>query len=524
MHSPVKLQGVGPGGVYPNGTPVEGSILDGVAFAGDTNLSLGWGELVLGLTRAGNQDLSGGQVIYVLAESETQFGVDFKASIDGFDIRGGNQQDIPGNLNAIFGGFPGPIAGPNLEIQGGAIFANSYANYLQITNNLVENNGGTYGAIRIGTPNVSTDLNNNHNVRIANNRIFANGGTNLAGAIGLFGGSDSYEVAGNDICGNFSAEYGGGISHFGLSPSGSIHDNRIYFNHSYDEGAGIIVAGELATVPGALYSQPGGPQGSGAVTIYNNLIQANMAEDDGGGLRFLMVGNFPMNTYNNMIVNNVSMHEGGGVAIDDAPNVRFYNNTVMNNKTTATAITSDGSPAPAGLSTGTNSTQLQLTLPAGSPNYSNPLLFNDIFANNWAGTRGINTVTGITPGDANPWDLGVVGGGTLSPTNSIINSDPTVVETLDIPLSFTSWRTNVNFVGAIMVTADLPPNLLGDYHLQVGSVAIDAGAPTKSVPTYQRPPNNLAAPIFDFDNQARPYGQGSPSTLYDIGADEWWLP
>jgi hypothetical protein len=269
------------------------------------------------------------------------------------------------------------------------------------------------------------------------------------------------------------------------------------------------------------------------VNVYNNLIQANMAEDDGGGLRFLMVGNFAMNVYNNMIVNNVSMHEGGGVAIDDAPNVRFYNNTVMNNKTTATAVTSDGLPAPAGLSTGANSTQLQLTLPAGSPLYSLPLLFNDIFYNNWAGTKGINTVTGITPGDADPWDMGVVGnaGNLLSPTNSILqpsaypgviaagsnsSADPAVVSTLDIPLSFTSWRTNVNFVGAIMVTADLPPNLLGNYHLQAGSsTAIDHGAATKS---------GVAAPTFDIDNQARPYvatSGGPPSTKYDIGADEW---
>jgi hypothetical protein len=547
MHSPVKLQGVGPGGVYPasmNLPPVQGSIIDGIAFGGDTNMALAWDELVNTLTRAGNQDISGGQVIYVLPQSTNQFGSSFNAAIDGLDIRGGDQQDIPGNLNAIFGGFPGPIEGANLEIQGGAIFANSYANNLQITNNIVENNGGSYGTVRIGTPNIDASLNNNHNVRIANNRILANGGANLAGAIGLFTGSDNYVVANNDICGNFSAEYGGGISHFGLSPNGSIHDNRIYFNHSYDEGAGIIIAGELATNPNANYGQPGGPQGSGAVNIYNNLIQANMAEDDGGGLRFLMAGNFPINVYNNMIVNNVSMHEGGGVAIDDAPNVRFYNNTVMNNKTTASAVTSDGLPAPAGLSTGANSIQLQLTLPAGSPAYSNPLLFNDIFYNNWAGTKGINTVTGITPGDADPWDMGVVGlaGNLLSPTNSILQpsahpgviasgsnstADPKVILTLDIPLSFTSWRTNVNFVGAIMVTADLPPNLLGNYHLQSiqsGTLAIDHGAASKSVPSYQQPPSSLAAPNFDIDNQARPYAAtqgGPPSTKYDIGADEW---
>jgi len=543
MHSPVKLQGVGPGGVYPAGSglaPVQGSILDGVAFGGDTNTFLAWEELVLSLTRAGNQDISGGQVVYVLPETETQFGSDFSASIDGFDIRGGDQQGIPGNLNAIFGGFPGPAGTALPEIQGGAIFANSFANYLQITNNIVENNGGSYGAIRIGTPNISTDLNNNHNVRIANNRILANGGTNLAGAIGLFGGSDNYEVASNDVCGNFSAEYGGGVSHFGLSPNGSIHDNRIYFNHSYDEGAGVIIAGELAVNPAANYGQPGGPQGSGAVSIFNNLIQANMAEDDGGGLRFLMVGNFKMNVFNNMIVNNISTHEGGGVAIDDASNVAFYNNTVMNNKTTATAITSNGLPAPAGLSTGGNSAQLQAILPPGAPTFSNPLLFNDIFYNNWAGTKGINTVTGITPGDADPWDMGVVGeaGNLLSPTNSILqpsahpgviasgtnsSMDPLVIGTLDIPLSFTSWRTNVNFVGAIMVTAALPPNLLGDYHIQSGSPAIDAGAASKAVPAYQQPPNNQAAPTFDIDHQMRPFAAtpGAPSTKYDIGADEW---
>ncbi len=534
MVSPVKLQGVGPGGVRYDGSIVQGSIIDGIAFGGDTQLATDWLTKISSLTWDGSQDINDGQVIYVLAsqnqtsrpDQARQFGSVFKAAIDGFEIRGGDQQGLPGNLNAIFGGFPGPIMPVQVVTQGGAIFANAYARNLQITNNLVDSNGGSYGTIRIGTPNLlGTDTDqHNENLRIANNRIIANGGTNLAGAIGLFNGADGYQIAGNDLCGNFSAEYGGAISHFGYSPNGRIHDNRVYFNHSYDEGAGIMIAGELATDATAAYGQPGGPQGSGPVDIYNNLVQANMAEDDGGGLRFLMAGNFPMNVYNNMIVNNVSLHEGGGVAIDDAPDVRFYNNTVMNNKTTATAITSDGLPAPAGLSTGANSDQLQITLPAGSPLFSDPLLFNNIFWDNWAGTKGINTVTGITPTDFDPWDMGVVGSVSdlLSPTNSVLQpsthpgtiadpsnqlTNPLVMSTLDIPLSFTSWRTNINFIGAIMVTVDLPPYLMGDYHLSgSGSPAWNTAAANK---------NSITAPIFDIDYQSRPSGAG-----YDIGADE----
>ena len=566
MYSPIKLQGLGPGGVYPDGTPVQGSILDGISFGGDTNLATGWLTKISSLTWDGSQDINDGQVIYVLAsESQTtgsnqarQFGAIFKASIDGFEIRGGDQQGLPGNLNAIFGGFPGPLQAVQVVTQGGAIFANAYVRNLQITNNLIDSNGGSYGTIRIGTPNLTgADTNqHNENLRIANNRILANGGTNLAGAIGVFNGADGYEIASNDLCGNFSAEYGGAISHFGFSAHGKIHDNRVYYNHSYDEGAGIIIAGELATDPTASYGTVGGPRGSGAVDIYNNLIQANMAEDDGGGLRFLMVGNFPMNVYNNIIVNNVSLHEGGGVALDDASNARFLNNTVMSNKTTATAITSDGLPAPAGLSTGANSDQLQSSLPADSPFFSNPLLFNNIFWDNRAGTRGTNMVTGIgATGDVLPidyWDMGVIGSssGLLSPTYSILQpsghpefispdgsnstTDPTVVMTLDIPLSFTSWRTNINFIGAIMVTADLPPLLSGDYHLLPGSPAIDHGAASKAVPTYQQPAaptpyqatgsTTLNAPTYDIDNQARPFSAtpgGPPSTKFDIGADEW---
>ena len=525
VSKPLKLQGVGPGGIQTaTNTTVPGSIIDGSAFGGDSPAATDWQAKIAGLQWDGNQNVNDGAVISIYARSNAfPLAPGDVPAIDGFDLRGGDQQGFPTNINQIGGGptgLPGAIV-----TQGGAVFANAYARALHITNNVVQNNGGGYGTIRIGTPDLPAPNTSNHNenVVIAQNRVIDNAGTNLAGGIGVFAGADDYQIAGNDVCGNFSAEYGGGISAYGLNPNGTIHNNRIYFNRSYDEGGGIMIAGELPATPGAL------SPGSGPVTIEANQIQDNLANDDGGGIRFLMAGNFPMNVRNNMIVNNVSTHEGGGVALDDAPDVRFVNNTVMKNITTATALTSNGLPAPAGLSTGANSTQLQATLPAGSPTFSRPLLFNDIFWDNRAGTRTGSTVTGIgITGDASPvnhWDLGAAdGSGLLTPTYSVLQvttgtvaapnnrlSDPNVVAPYDTSVDFAAWRTNPNFVGAILVATDLPPNLLGDYHLKdATSPAYDSGAASKNLGTLP-----VAAPATDFDGDHRPAFNG-----FDIGADE----
>lgn len=526
LSSPVKLQGVGPGGVYADGSIVPGSIIDGGAFGGDGPVAADWYTLIDGLTWDGNQAINDGAAISIFA-LDGAFTDSYLAAIDGFDIRGGDQQGFPGNINPIGGGPTGQPA--NLVTQGGAVFANAYARYLQITNNTIQNNGGAYGTVRIGTPDLPAPDTSSHNenLRLAHNRILSNGGTNLAGGVGLFAGTDNYRVHNNDLCGNFSAEYGGGLSVYGRSPNGNIHDNRIYFNASYDEGGGIMIAGELPADPASL------SPGSGPVNIYNNWIQANLANDDGGGLRFLMAGGpggiDAMNVYNNMIVNNVSTHEGGGIGLNDAPNVRFFNNTVMKNITTATAITSSGFPAPAGLSTSRNSDLLQATLPGDAPLFSNPLLFNNIFWDNRAGTRAGTTVTGIgISGDVTPifyWDLGTAdGSGLLSPTNSLLQTslgtiaDPTnlvgpvanpmVISTYDTSIALSVWRNNPNFVGALLVAVEVPPNLLGNYHLSSVSPAIDFGAASKA---------GVSAPPFDYDNQGRP-APGSPT--FDSGADE----
>jgi uncharacterized repeat protein (TIGR01451 family) len=518
--SKVKLQGVGPGS--PDGS-VRGSIIDGGAFAGDSPVATDWYTRISTAAWDGNQTIYDGADISIFVPSTgrnafpTTFSAATAPSIDGFDLRGGDQQGFPGNINAIGGGPTGLPGG--LITQGGAIFANAYARNLQITNNVIQNNGGAYGTIRIGTVDLPAPDTNNHNegVRIANNRIIQNAGTNQAGGIGLFNGADNYQVVRNDICGNFSSEYGGGVSAVGYSPNGTIVNNRIYFNESFDEGGGIMIAGALPANTATL------SPGSGPVSIYNNLIQANMSNDDGGGIRFLMAGNFTMTVYNNMIVNNISTHEGGGIGINDAPNVRIYNNTIMKNLTTATAVTSNGAAAPTGLSTSMNSALLQATLPSGSPLFSNPLLFNNIFWDNRAGTRNLSNVTGLSVADADHWDLGVADGPySLAPTNSIVQqnagthlytssptnsaADPSVLSPYDVGVTFNTWRNNPAFFGAIMISADLPPNLLGDYHITNASPAYNFGAANKS---------GVNAPSTDIDGQGRPAFGG-----YDAGADE----
>jgi hypothetical protein len=515
LYSPVKLQGVGPGGVRNNGSSVLGSVLDGRGVAGDTNYAEDWRVFVESLDWDGNQAIYEGAVVYILAE-DGEFTNIYPATIDGFTIQGGDQQGFP-NLTPT-----DPTVRNIVAVQGGGIFANAYTRYLQITNNILQSNGGAYaGAIRLGTPHLPGAANDNQNdfVRIAYNRILANGGTNLAGAIGIFSGAQSYEVANNDICGNFSAEYGGGISHYGLSPNGSIHHNRIYLNRAYDEGGGIMIAGELPANPATL------SPGAGAVNVHSNTIQANLANDDGGGLRFLMAGNFVYNVYNNFFVNNVSTHEGGGVSLNDAPSVRVYNNTIMKNITTATAVTSNGNPAPAGLSTSQNSATLQATLPSGSPIFSDPLLFNNIFWDNRAGSWTGGGVAGIgLQGDPNPinyWDLGVSDGtGLLSPTNSVlqigtgtvasgtnlVGVDPAVISTYSTSIAVLPWRGNPRFVDTLLVAVELPVDQMGDYHLQGTSPALNAGATSK---------NGVSAPVQDIDGDARPSSGG-----FEAGADE----
>jgi hypothetical protein len=570
IHSPVKVQGVGPGGVRPDGTFVLGTTIDGRFFWQTTSVAetngntdadttepylLAWENLVASLTFVGDPEPPIGQTVTVLAPTTTTYKSSYKPAVDGFTISGGESRDFPANISEVGGGaivekpatdeLPGQAA-----VQGGAFFLYNHANNFQITNNVVQGNQGAFGSIRVGTAyaTAADGPNHNYDIAISHNRIFANGGTNLGGAITLFSDANNYSVDNNEICGNHSTEYGGGISHFGLTTGGRIHHNKIMLNQSVDEGGGIMIGGELPAI-GSL------SKGSGAVTIDHNYIGDNLGGDDGGGIRFLMSGNFPSSVNDNMITNNVSAHEGGGIALDDAPNVRIVNNTIAKNVSTATAPTSNGMPAPAGISTTRNSKLLQATLGAGADIFSNPLVLNNILYDNRAGSWSAGGVIGIgAPGDLTPinfWDLGTGdNSGKIEPHYSLIGSPANPVNALqgytdtpadhnvvvapsvatsdqifgagavaqkrvyDTHISVSPWRTYFRFRPSAIVAIDLPENVLGDYHLRgAGSQANNTGS---SGPISYHGVN-VAVPTTDIDDQARP---SAGNDRVEIGADE----
>ncbi len=568
LHSPAKVQGVGPGGSNADGTDVAGTVIDGSGYQADAQSGTDWFALINSLAFDGNQTIYEGQTVTVIANDGdsgqgttrvAQFRSNFPASIDGMKITGGKHDGFPNNRSDITGAPNGQTA--TVTTQGGGIYVNAQAHSLQITNDVIEGNSGAYGGgIRLGTPEVG--YNANDNIRIAYNRINKNGGTNLAGGIGIFAGATGYRIDHNNLCANTSAEYGGAISQYGLSNQGLIDHNRIWFNRSYDEGGAVFVGGELPANPNTM------TQGAGTVTIRENVLQANLSNDDGGAIRLLMVDgrrrsqtgqtnngqlqffDDRVNIVNNTIANNIATHEGAGIALDDSTNVVVANNTIAHNTTTATAITSNGQPAPAGLSTAGNSVLLQAEVDKrygvnNRPSISKPTLFNNLFTDNragsWSAAGGLSGI-GLT-GDPAPirlWDIGVAdglctGGGTrvcLTPVrnrfdtsalnaanvttlaNNLVNTAVNFIDdSYRVTINALPWRGYPQFVGAVLIAADLPIGQMGNYHLDAGSSAINAG--TGSTPSVGGTSATVNAPTNDIDDQTRPLGGA-----YDIGSDE----
>jgi hypothetical protein len=390
LWKPLKIQGRGPGGIIgahelqarsPEDARfrVPGSLIDGRYFA----------------QNATDYDAR------VAAHGRYAVDPTFSAIMRGADVTAVAQTasayapaTLPANLNQR-DFYNARVDGVGLQTGvgdgAGGVQLQANINNMQITNNILENNGGIFaGGIGLGQPYAHG--NHNYNVRIGNDRVLGNGGLTRSGGAGIFYGSNNYEIAGSIFCSNFGVEYGAGISHWGLSPGGSIHDNKVYYNDAVDSGAGIAVQTEIpvgadCTSPGATIASCRGA-GSGAVNIDRNLIQSNMSGDDGGAIFVADAFTQAINIRNNMINNNGAADIGGAIMLDDSANVRIVNNTVANNVTTGSSENSAiGVPHAAGLAAEKNEPLFQATLPAGAPDFSNPTaLFNNVFWNNDAMT------------------------------------------------------------------------------------------------------------------------------------------
>ncbi|UQX88809.1 hypothetical protein M6D93_02120 [Jatrophihabitans telluris] len=548
---PLKIQGLGPGGIIgahelQSRDPedprfhVLGSVIDGRYFSQDAatfNNDVTAHAPYFGVD--GTHPVLKGADVTVVAQSGTAFnlgtGVNAtfaQARVDGVALMTGQGEGAGG-----------------IQLQAGA-------NNTQLTNNVLENNGGIFaGGIALGQPYAHGS--HNWSVRIANDRLIGNGGLTRSGGIGIFYGSNSYEVASSVVCANFGVEYGAGISHWGLSPGGKIHDNQVYYNDSVDSGAGISVQTELP-VGGGL------GDGSGSVDIDRNLLTGNYSGDDGGGIFVLDALTAPINIRDNIIADNGSADLGGAVMLDDASNVRFVNNTVASNVSTGSSETSDGLPHSAGLASEANDPLFQAMLPAGSADFANPVaLFNNVFWNNTAYTLS-QPGPGATLVNQGTIDLEVHGTGNANDTYTPRYSDLTTGQVLRadgvlhaLPTNLGNISVDPLFINPLGVTAELtvsgsrldpavaavtltggdpPVGLTSNFHLQPTSPVVDRGvrcsltaSPAPATALNPCPAGQIQAPssavflggLGDIDGQYRPQLRSFRlRTPWDLGADE----
>ncbi len=450
LHGSVKLQGFGPGGIAGANNPldpitaieeprfnVKGSMIEGRFFE---SYRMYWEGVAFGL----DPTLPTGAAVTVLTA-----------------IGGEEAEDAA--LNPLLDGFW--VTGGRGDFGGGGVHVDHETLNLQISNNILEANGGARGG-GISLGRLLTADNNNDNVRISFNRVINNGSVAQGAGIAVFAGANGYRINNNDICGNYAGEYGGGISHFGLSgflnagnPASRIDHNQIRLNDAFDEGGGILLGGNNNFNAGLGF-------GSGEVDITQNEIRGNFSNDDGGGIRLLVPRDDRINIVNNIIAHNMAADHGGGIALDDASNVTIINNTIARNFSTSTAVDSIQVPSPLGPLPRTEPRGAGLTSEEHSdafknflygtttPNcavvtcFSDPAMFNNIFESNQSfffdpnvaptpetGVDGTFTQplipagpTGAGDPPTSSWDLEViydgVSGSCFSPTFTMFASDP----------------------------------------------------------------------------------------------------
>ena len=430
--------------------------------------------------------------------------------------------------------------------EGGAVFANTNADRLEVSNNRVEFNGGQLGgAVRVGnspppiggnTVVAIDDFSPNPDVRIHHNDILKNGSLNVGGGVSIYGGATGYEVVDNNICGNYSRIGGGGVGHYGLSDDGLIARNRILFNEVFP-GEEVVIAGgggiHVAGLPAAdALGNPIVNPGAGSVVIDRNLIQGNLAGTyDGGGIAALRVNGtdlagtpFTLDILNNFIVNNVTGLAAGGIALQNTLHANIVHNTIANNASAAVSALA----FPAGATMPTSAQVAGVVARAHTPELAAAALSAKTFSDPDSFSKNIiwknrsmfwDPVLGLLDRAAGPfWDLGVIGDpGALAPTDSVVTDitglpagniagDPLFVDPYTNSLTTTAAPAEGGSFVQIFMAPTMPS---GDYRLGAGSPAIDMADSTTELAAFP-------ALAFDIDGEDR---SAAPTTT-DRGADE----
>ena len=443
---------------------------------------------------------------------------------------------------------------------------NAYAHYLQMSNNRIESNQGSWGGgIRAGFSGMLSLTDPNayqscycDNMLMQFNHIAENSGlAGVGGGISLYTGCDNYVISRNDICGNFTQGEGAGIGHQGLSRNGQILNNRILFNQSFYQGntvsgGGIIISGEAPLGTGL-------SPGSGNVIINANLIQGNLAgAGDGGAIRLARTNGadvqaanrtpsrwYTVGIYNNMIMDNMCGLAGGAISMQDVALPYIIYNTIINNDSAGTAgeAFAPGSPnqsttQTAGIVSRAHSPAFSAAFGAGMRAYSvfsNPTMMNDIIWHSRSFTFHVDPSTspptyGLIPNVAagqlpEYHDLGVVGTALpekMNPVNCIltnrtgysttnIQADPKVVS------EYVNGARNSVIIPELTTAIQVQPAFdEGGNYIDVrfgpltpiGDSHIQPGSPAIGK---ARPVSQITT---DYDGQRR------PTRLPDIGADE----
>ncbi len=554
MWKPVQLQGWGEGSVT----------ID--AIKAPFNKLTDWRILAKSLTNSGAIDLVPGQElgfggiepatffteegagVFVLAKDSGQnrfrWNRNRGARIDGITISGA---DTGGGV--VVNGYADYLDISNLRVVNNSGF---FAGGVRVGHPMLTAEVGNNNNARI----IYSDADNDY-VDVHHNTIKLNGGLDGAGGgLALHTGSDFYTVTDNFVCGNFTTASGAGIAHYGLSEDGLIQDNTVIFNENFNQGitvngGGILVAG----LPAADPADALGP-GTGSVRIEANLIQGNSSGvGDGAGIRLERINGQDINKkgvpgwtidiINNMIVDNMAALSGGGISLQDALAVNILHNTIANNDNASTSgdaftpgLPTESNPQPgAGIVSRGHSFELAGLVGAG---FSDANLVDNIIWQNrmfyWlSDTSQTPAVNGLCPDISGALglpcgttpvydDLAVIGAvGTLTCTDCIVtgDADPAFVReyvnagrntttffpegTISAPPAFDEGGNFIRLrYGPLTQTnTEDPTELLGDYHIQGGSPAVDAASDIDPAVTN------------DFDGEGRPGGGSN-----DIGADE----